>query len=96
MTITLCDACGKDYKKYQTTSHGEGSAFSIVTRTKDGKVKPALKVDLCPSCMEKVWEFVKEDLIQPNSMRYDEICGSESVTDENGEIGEVVASSENE
>ncbi len=96
MVITVCDACGKSYKKYSETSYGEGSGISIISRTKDGKVKPALKLDLCPSCMEDVWSFIREDLIKRESLRYEEICGEMDSVSEDGEIGEVVASSEEE
>lgn len=95
MTITLCDACGKDYKKYSKTESGEGSALSIFSRNKEGKVVPSLKIDLCPDCMESVWQFIREDLMKPSSMRYDEICGTDG-GEEDGEIGQVVASSEEE
>ena len=96
MVITLCDACGKQYRKYDSTSHGAGNGMSIYKKGKGGKIEPIIKLDLCDECMESVWSFVTEDLMQEASYRYSEIkkITDGTVTDESGEIGEVVSSSE--
>ena len=98
MLVTVCDACGKmGYKKYEETEYGAGNGFSIFTRKKDGKIAPVLKLDLCPECMASVYSFIREDLMRPESLRYEEICGDGGVIEsDDGEIGVAVASSDEE
>ena len=97
MLVTLCDACGKKgYKKYEETDFGARNGISIFTIKKDGKIAPVLKLDLCPECMASVYSFIREDLMRPESLRFEEICGDGGVLSDDGEIGVTVASSEEE
>lgn len=81
MIITVCDGCGKNYKPYVSTpENGSGNAMTIVTRSKQKKIEPVIKLDLCPDCMNKVWDFIHDSLITEQSLRYSEFFETEDET----------------
>lgn len=98
MIITVCDACGSQYRKYDGVSANlPGNAISIYKKGKGGKLEPSLKLDLCPECMEQVWSFVREDLVTEKSPRYAKIMATiEGTVGSSEEIGEVAAESDYE
>lgn len=71
MRANICDACGKTYRPYYKCSDGrfgEGNALTIVKIEKDGSMKRRLKMDLCPTCMADVFDYLDTNLITDEGM----------------------------
>jgi hypothetical protein len=67
MIAYICDACGETYKPYfrcDSKKYTEGNGMTIVKIEKDGQMKRKLKLELCPECMKKVFNFVRDDLVK--------------------------------
>ena len=67
MIVFVCDTCGNQYQPYAKTKYSDGNAVTIVKIEKGGKVNPQVKFHICPKCMEKFHEFIKDQLVQPDT-----------------------------
>ena len=71
MRAIICDACGKTFKPYfKTEKFGEGNAMTIVKIEKDGQMRGKLRLDLCPTCMNDVWDYIQTGLVQEEGPAY--------------------------
>lgn len=70
MRAMICDACKKIYKPYYKCADGrfgEGNALTIVKIEKDGSMKRRKKLELCPTCMADVFDYIETSLISEDS-----------------------------
>lgn len=70
MRAMICDACKKIYKPYYKCADGrfgEGNALTIVKIEKDGSMKRRKKLELCPTCMADVFDYIETSLISEDT-----------------------------
>ena len=71
MKVYVCDACKESYKPFKSVNINgeefEGSMLTIVSKGPEGKMVPKFKADLCENCMKEVFDFLKTDLLLPES-----------------------------
>ena len=70
MRAMICDACKKIYKPYYKCADGrfgEGNALTIVKIEKDGSMKRRKKLELCPTCMADVFDYIETSLISDDT-----------------------------
>lgn len=96
MRAFICDACKKIYKPYYKCADGrfgEGNALTIVKIEKDGQMRRKLKMELCPTCMADVFDYIQTDLIVPDAVGVDQlIIEDKNSTMEDEEVKEDVNS----
>lgn len=86
MRAFICDACGKQYKPYAfTKKNGEGNCMTIVKVEKDGVIYPKARLELCQTCMDDLWDYLKIDLIRPESPLYNRFHKETASEDTNEE-----------
>lgn len=71
MRAFVCDACGKMYRPYfKLDRFGEGNAMTVVKIEKDGQMRGKLRLELCPTCMADVWDYLQTGLVQEEGPAY--------------------------
>lgn len=74
MKINVCDGCGEQYRPYAyTKKNGEGNTATIIKVEKDGTIRPRARLELCQKCMDDLWDFIKIDLVRPESPIHEKI-----------------------
>lgn len=91
MRIFVCDACRKEYKPYAyTKKNGDGNCMTIVKVDRDGVMHPRARLELCPTCMDDLWDYLKIDLVREESPLRDRIFKKENENKEETVEGDTV------
>ena len=68
MRAVICDACGATYRPYNTGKDViRANGMTFVYFDKIGKMHNKGKLELCPDCMDKVKDFVLNELCPEDS-----------------------------
>lgn len=65
MTAKKCDRCGAYYELYGVKDNAaKCNEFMMLNIDNAGRYYKHDKIDLCPDCMAKLYEFMKKEVAQ--------------------------------
>lgn len=65
MTAKKCDRCGAYYELYGVKNDAQNcNGFMMLNIDKEDMYCKHEKIDLCPDCMAKLYEFMKKEVAQ--------------------------------